>query len=155
MTKKRYTRTIAGPRLDPKQEGIIAEVTAIVQKARSELGVEDLAAHLADDAVYEAQTVLEPIIGKSAVVSYLRERFDFLRGLQASRDIGALVYGRVDLPKAADYPCLIFLAEGKRQALWVVSVDSESKISRIDILTVAPTPDEARIDRSRNDVLDL
>jgi hypothetical protein len=35
---------------------------------------------------------------------------------------------------------LIFIAEGKRQALWVVSVDGTGKISRIDILTVAPKP---------------
>lgn len=147
MTNLHYSQTIAGPQLDPEQEAIIVQATAIVQKARADLDVEELAAHLADDAVYEAQHVLDPLVGKTRIIAYLRERFDFLQGLKATRDIGSLVNGRVNLPKAADHPCLIFMAEGERQALWVVSVDEEARISRIDILTVAPMPEEARLDR--------
>jgi len=50
----------------------------------------------------------------------------------------------VDLPKGSGYPCLIFEIDGKRQALWVVSQEDGGKIGRIDILTVAPHPSEAR-----------
>jgi len=146
MTDLHHSQSIAGPRLDAAQEAIILQATAIVQKARTELDVEGLAAHLADDAVYEAQNVLNPLVGKTRIISYLRERFEFLQGLSATRDIGLLVNGRVDLPRAADHPCLVFMAEGQRQAIWVVSVDSDSMISRIDILTVVPRPEEARLD---------
>jgi hypothetical protein len=139
-----YSRTVAGPQLNARHEARIWRATGIVQKARADLDVEVLAPHLADDAVYEAQSVLTPLVGKDKIIAYLRDRFEFLQDLGTTQDIGSLENGRVDLPQAADHPCLIFVAEGERQALWVVSVADSGKISRIDILTVAPTPDEAR-----------
>lgn len=144
MTEFLYSRTVAGPQLEALHESRIWRATGIVQKAREDLDADLLAQHLAENAVYESQSVLEPFVGKDGILAYLRERFVFLRELRTTSDTGSLVSGRVDLPQAADHPCLIFVVEEKRQALWVVSVDATGKISRIDVLTVAPTPDEAR-----------
>ncbi len=145
MTEFPEFQTVAGPQLDARHEARIWRATSIVQNARADLDVEVLAPHLADDAVYEAQSVLKPLVGREQIIAYLRDRFDFLRASHETGPIGSLLNGRVDLPQAADHPCLIFVAEGERQALWVVSVDRTGKISRIDILTVAPKPDEARL----------
>lgn len=54
--------------------------------------------------------------------------------------------GRVDLPQAAEHPCLVLEADGERQALWVVSLSDDRRyIKRIDILTAAPPPSAARV----------
>jgi len=146
-SRYRYDATVAGPRLNPELEARIRSATTTLQQARERLDIEPIASLFAEDAVYEAQNVLEPLVGKQRIIDYLEERFAFLRRIRNDRDIGRLLSATIDLPQAADHPCLVFVAEGRCQALWVVSVNDDGRVARIDILTAAPRPDEARLER--------
>ena len=140
-----YLGTVGGPEVQNEQLDALWELTYLVKRARESLDPESLIERLAEDAVYEAQEVLEPLVGKEAVADYLRGRFDFIRSLQGQRDTGRMVPAMVDLPHASGHPCLIFEIEGERDALWVVTPGEGGTVGRIDILTVAPHPSEARV----------
>ncbi|MCU9850621.1 hypothetical protein OEZ60_21880, partial [Defluviimonas sp. WL0024] len=71
--------------------------------------------------------------------------FTFIAGFRDTHDTGSLLPAVVDLPAAADHPCLVFEAEGRRRALWVITLSADDKIARFDILTVAPSPAMARL----------
>ena len=95
--------------------------------------------------IYECQEVRHPIEGKVAVMEYLKGRWEFIRSLDtAKRDTGHLYPGEVGPPQACDYPCGIFEQGGKRMGLYVIDPSDQGLIKRIDILTVAPRPSEAR-----------
>lgn len=141
-----YQKTIPGARLTRDREAIVWSATLSVKDARNGLDPSGIDQLLAEDAVYEGQGVAGSIVGRSEIMAYFEERFSFLRNLSKERDTGKLLPARIDLPHAAAYPCLVFIAESKRQALWVVSPDDSGRIRRIDILTVAPRPDEAELE---------
>jgi hypothetical protein len=132
--------------------------------AREKLDPAAIIENLAEDAVYESQSAFEPIVGKSEIEKYLKERFRYIRqqagkgrgrfslsALFKSRknedsqqqDTGRLLPGFVNLPEAQAYPCLIFVADSKRQAVWVIRLNGSRKIQKILITTVAPHPSEA------------
>ena len=136
---------VPGPIMDATAMADHDEALAVIRDARAALDPESIIERLSPDAVYEAQNVLTPLEGFEAIAGYLRERFAFFRKLTAERDIGVMRLGRVNLPQAASHPCLIFEADGAWQALWVLTLNATGAISRIDILTVAPTPDMAWI----------
>lgn len=117
---------------------------ATVKTAREALNPAPMIELLADGAVYEAQGVHTPLEGREEIADYLRKRFAFFTGLASKRDTGRLIPGVVDLPEASDHPCLIFEADGARQAIWVLTVGEDRLISRLEILDVAPPPSAAR-----------
>ena len=134
---------VPGPIMDATAIADYDEALAVIRDARAALDPEPIIERLSPDAVYEAQNVLAPLDGYEVIAEYLRERFAFFRKLTAERDIGVMRLGRVSLPQAASHPCLIFEADGEWQALWVLTLNPIGAISRIDILTVAPTPEMA------------
>ncbi|MFM9816930.1 UNVERIFIED_CONTAM: hypothetical protein K0B97_03170 [Spiribacter pallidus] len=120
------------------------EMLRMIQLARTSLNPEPIIETLAGEAVYEAQAVLQPLEGRDAIADYLRERFAFFEAIRRERDLGRMRLGRVDLPAAAEHPCLVLDADGERQALWVVSLSDDRRyITRVDILTAAPSPSAA------------
>jgi len=137
---------VAGPLMDPYQTTAHDEMLRVIQSARASLNPEPIIENLAADAVYEAQAILQPLERRDAIADYLRERFAFFEGIRTERDLGQMRLGRVDLPQAAEHPCLVLEADGERQALWVVSLSDDRRyIKRIDILTAAPTPSAASL----------
>lgn len=137
---------VAGPLMGPHEMTAHDEMLRVIQSARASLNPEPIIENLAADAVYEAQAVLQPLEGREAIADYLRERFVFFEAICAERDLGQMRLGRVDLPQAAEHPCLVLEADGEPQALWVVSLSDDRRyITRIDILTAAPSPNEARL----------
>lgn len=135
---------VAGLPMDPSKVAAHDRMLRVIQSARAELDPERVIEALTDDAVYEAQAVLQPLEGREAIADYLRERFAFFKAISAERDLGEMRLARVDLPEAAGHPCLVLEADGERQALWVVSLSEDQRlITRIDILTVAPPPSAA------------
>jgi len=141
-----YSHTVAGSRLADEDAAVIWRLTHVVRDARDNLDAQPIVDRLDEDAVYEAQAVEEPLVGKAAVGEYLRKRFAFFReARETGRDIGQLRLGTIDLPAASEHPCLIFEMGGQRHAIWVIKPTSDHLISRIDILTVAPAPAEAKL----------
>lgn len=137
---------VAGPLMDPHEMTAHDEMLRVIQSSRVSLNPEPIIENLAADAIYEAQAILQPLAGRYAIADYLRERFVFVEAIRAERDLGQMRLGRVDLPQAAEHPCLVLEADGERQALWVVSLSDDRRyITRIDILTAAPSPNEARL----------
>jgi hypothetical protein len=130
--------------MDPHEMTAHDEILRVIQAARATLNPEPIIENLAANAVYEAQAVLQPLNGREAIADYLRERFGFFEAISTERDLGQMRLGRVDLPAAAEHPCLVLEADGERQALWVVSLSDDKRlITRIDIFTVAPPPSQA------------
>jgi hypothetical protein len=140
-----YLGTVGGPEVSDELHDVLWELTFIVKEARESLEPDSLVERLAEDAVYEAQDVMEPLVGKENIAGYLKGRFDFIRSLKGQRDTGRMIPATVDLPHASGHPCLIFEIDGERGALWVVTPGKRETIGRIDILTVAPHPSEARV----------
>lgn len=139
-----YVGVVAGPALPfERREALLGQTRRYID-GRRRLDPEGLIAALAPDAVYESQDVTEPLAG-AALIEYLRKRYAFLRTLQASRDLGRWVLGEIDLPAGAAYPCAVVEADGRRQGCHVLTLDAGDRIVRIDILTVAPPPSEARL----------
>jgi hypothetical protein len=135
---------VAGPRLSQAEMAVHEDMLRMIQSARAALNPEPIIKNLVADAVYEAQAVLQPLKGRGAIADYLRERFSFFETVSTERDLGNMRLGRVDLPAAAQHPCLVLEADGERQALWVVSLSHNREyITRIDILSVAPPPSAA------------
>jgi hypothetical protein len=128
----------------PKEELLRQwRVLKIIAAARTEFDPEPIVRLLAPAAVYESQAVLEPLKGREAIAESLRKRFRYIEGLSGERDTGRLIPGIVDVPEARAHPCLIFEADARRQALWMMRLGEGGQIARFDILTVAPHPDEA------------
>ncbi|MCU9850614.1 hypothetical protein OEZ60_21845, partial [Defluviimonas sp. WL0024] len=87
-----------------------------IKKARECFDARPIIELFAADAVYESQDTLEPLSGKAEIATYLSERFTFIAGFRDTHDTGSLLPAVVDLPAAADHPCLVFEAEGRRRA---------------------------------------
>jgi hypothetical protein len=140
-----YLGIVSGPdRLTPDQRITQWKLLGLIMHSRAKLDPELLIGALAADAIYESQNILNPLMGKPAIAEYLRARFDFFREISRTRDIGRFVPGTVDLPAGSSYPCLFFEADEEHLALWVTKISKDHLIGRIDILTVAPHPTEAR-----------
>jgi hypothetical protein len=117
----------------------------IISKSRDSLDPETLVETLSEDCVYESQDVMEPLVGKEVIARYLRKRYAFFASLKDKQDIGHFRQALVALPESQNFPCLVFIADDKRQAIWKVSLTERNKIKRIDILLVAPKPSDATI----------
>jgi hypothetical protein len=140
-----YSATIVpGAPLAADHRQRVLTVTRLHIRCRRTLDPEPLIARLASDVKYESQEHQDPIRGRDALAEYLRERYEFLRDIAATRDMGEWRLGEVDLPAAASHPCAIFLLGGKAAALHVIGATDEGLIGRIEILTIVPRPDQAR-----------
>jgi hypothetical protein len=118
------------------------DATRRFARSFARLDPEPIIARLADDAEYEGQHVLEPIRGKPAIAEYLRGRYAFLRARYPEG--GTFELGEVDLSAAANYPCAIALTGDKPEMLFVIKLNAAGQFQRVDVLSVAPRPDQAR-----------
>ena len=151
-----YVGTVSGEPISKEFAKALWRPTKIIKEARESFDPEPIIDLLAEDAIYESQDTLIPLSGKSEISHYLRRRFSFFMEMPAHQDTGTILFGTIDLPGGSDYPCLIFFVDGVRQALWTVTLEEPDHhmISRIDISTVLPHPDEATLWRTV-DVLDV
>lgn len=138
-------RLVPGSEISSDEHERQAAALLKLSASRKRLDPASFVSLLAEDAVYEAQSILRPIVGREAIAAYLVERFEFLRTVQRNHDIGRLALAVVDLPRARNHPCLVFEIDGARQAIWVIQLDDRNRIKRVDILTVCPSPSEARL----------
>ena len=140
----RYVGIVAGrDNLSIDDRDAIWAALDVIGQARAGLNPEPIIELLAIDCKYESQDVQKPLIGKRAVANYLRDRFKFFSSLRGQRDIGHFCRATVDLPEGENFPCLVFLADKARQAIWTIKLNTNGEFERINILLVAPTPDEA------------
>lgn len=112
-------------------------------KARNELNLASLSELLCDNVIYEAQTIAKPISGKSELIDYFRHRFDFINSLDASIDRGSFELATIDTPTKLGRLCLAYLLKGEIEAVWLPTFDKNSRIARIDIITISPDPKSA------------
>ena len=141
-----YMKTVSGPsRLSGQDEAIMWEDLETIKQSRETLEPTKFIKLLAEDAVYESQNVLDPLVGKSKISDYLIKRYKFFETVDDKSKRGEFCYAHIDLPKGKNYPCLLITANNERQAIWTISLNTEKKVSRVDILTVAPHPNEAAI----------
>ena len=140
-----HVGTVNGPTISKELADALWRPTKIIKQARESFDPESIINLLAEDAIYESQDILIPLGGRSEVADYLRTRFLFLKNKSADQDTGTMLLGTIDLPTWSGYPCLIFVVDGVREALWTVTLadPDHHMISRIDISTVLPHPDEA------------
>lgn len=138
-------RIVAGRKMSDDVYQRQMAVLAKLKEGRERFDADTIVELCAEEAVYEAQSVGRPLIGRTAIADYLAQRFEFFRGLANTRDTGRLIPAVVDLPAGKDHPCLVFEAEGKRQAIWAIRLDERNRIERIDILTACPHPNAAHI----------
>ena len=156
MTAGYYIKTVSGPsRLSGQDEAIMWEDLETIKQSRETLEPTEFIKLLAEDAVYESQNVLDPLVGKSKISDYLIKRYKFFNTVDDKTKLGEFCYAYIDLPEGKNYPCLLIIANDERQAIWTISLNTEKKISRVDILPVAPQPNEAtilkKLTRSRKD----
>lgn len=121
---------VAGPSMDPHEMTAHDEMLRVIRSARATLDPEPIIENLASEAVYEAQAVLQPLEGRDAIADYLHERFAFFEGIRTEHDLGQMRLGRVNLPAAAEHPCLVLEADGGCQASWVVALIDNALFSR-------------------------
>lgn len=140
-----YMYTVAGPdRLSVTDRARHWELLEVLMRTRVNLDPEPLIPFLTNNVVYDSQSVMTALDGKDAVSKYLRGKHLTLRTMAGQRDLGRFIPATIGLPKGEDYPCLIFEADGKWEATFYLDLDAEGMIARIQILTVAPPPHEAK-----------
>ncbi len=144
--KQYYVGTVPGPRMEGGAFSSINDATMSFARAFSALDPEPIIAMMADDVVYEGQHVREPIVGLDEVSKYLRARYTFIRErIERTKGHLTLAMGEVGLPEAENYPCAIGInADDEPEMLFVISLDKGGRIDRLDLLSVAPRPEEAR-----------
>ncbi|MDC0158486.1 hypothetical protein OAI47_01900 [Rhodospirillaceae bacterium] len=146
MTPSYYIKTVPGPsRLSGHDEAIMWEALEIIKKSRETLEPTKFIELLALDAIYQSQNALEPLVGKPKISDYLIKRYKFFETVEDKSKLGEFCYAYIDLPEGKNYPCLLIIANNERQAIWTIFLNAEKKISKVDIITVAPHPNEAII----------
>lgn len=137
-------RVRVAPRQPLSRDAMAAleKATWLYAATRNRLDPEPLIAGLAENAVYESQDVLDPLIGRAAVADYLRGRYAYLRSLDDGA--GCVEFGVVEIAPGTAVPCGIFVLAGERLSLAVLTLNAGGLIARIDLLTVLPHPSTAR-----------
>jgi len=127
------------------------ELVAEFARAWNTLDPEPIVACLAANAVYESQSVLEPLRGREAIAHYVRGKMATLRDQPAYAiraelgRCGSQVGQRVSVLSAPEgQPCVLIWQGGSTEpdALVLLEVDG-GEIRRVDICTVAPAPSTA------------
>jgi hypothetical protein len=117
------------------------------------LDPERIIAHLAEDAVYESQNVLEPLRGREAIADYLRGKMATIRahpGATVRAELGYVgdQFGRrvsLGFPgQMTGRPCVLVAqgASDKPEALVLLEIGG-GQIRRIDLCSVVPEPSRA------------
>lgn len=136
-----YMHTVAGNALNRDVWVKLASATLRYGSAVESLNIEPLRDLLSETVIYESQRVLNPLVGRDAVIDYLQGKF---QALTAANIAYNFVGGVVDLPSGQNTPCLIILRDGAREGLVVLTLDDADEVSRVDLISVAPRPQEAR-----------
>ncbi len=118
-----------------------------IARAHNTLDASLYAPILADDVVYESQSVFSALEGKEKVLEYLAEKFETIRSyLPESRLFAELgFHGSYPMAPRTDWlPCIV-VAQGDSEdvSASVLLTISDGLIKRIDICTVVPSPDMA------------
>jgi hypothetical protein len=137
-------RLVQGPPLLPPDRERLMKVTRSYIAAAGALDAAGIVAMLAEEAVYESQWTLAPIVGRQAVGDYIAAKYATMRRSEGARPEFRL--GRVDLPKGADYPVALVTQFGKAEAFVALSVNADGKIVRHDILGLVPPASSVRVD---------
>jgi hypothetical protein len=140
--KYQVSRIVAGPAPSSEHRAKLMDATWLFARSLAQYDPEPIIARLAEDAAYDGQHVLEPILGKAAIADYLRGRYAFLKSRYPQGP--TLELGEVDLPEGASYPCAIGINGDRPDMLFVIKLNAAGKFQRIDLLSVAPRPDQAR-----------
>jgi hypothetical protein len=149
MNKRLLQKQIAlnsGPALNEAAINHHRHFLSIIAKSREKMNAGPIIRLLAIDAIYESQNIQFPLVGREKIGEYLKKRFDYFRLHNSGAPLVRILQGSVDLPSGKDHPCLIFTVAHKRQALWIIKLSEDNRsVARIDILTVFPNPDTARL----------
>ena len=144
IVKAAQVRLMQGPPLPAEDRLRLVKVTQAYIAAASALDAAGIVAMLAEDVTYESQWTLLPIKGRQAVGDYITAKYQTMRRSEAARPEFQL--GRVDLPQGADYPVALVTQFGKKEAFVALSVDTEGRIIRHDILGLVPPANEVRVE---------
>ena len=136
-------RLMQGPSLPAEDRARLAKATEAYIAAAGALDAAGIVAMLAEEVTYESQWTSEPIKGRRAVGDYITAKYATVRRSGAARPEFQL--GRIDLPQGADYPVVLVTQFGKAEAFVALSVDTQGRIVRHDILGLMPPASEVRI----------
>ena len=70
-----------------------------IKQSRKTLEPTEFIKLLAEDAIYESQNVLNPLIGKSKISDYLTKRYKFFETVDDKSKLGEFCYAYIDLPE--------------------------------------------------------
>lgn len=104
-------------------------------KMMNTLSVRPLESHLADDFVYESQTVFQALDSKQSFLDYITPK------LQIIRSSNATVYAEMGRVKAygKNQPCVILAQYDKTNLVALVLAKTDGdKIKRLDLCIVPP-----------------
>ena len=128
------------------------EAVRLYAKCWNTLSVEPIEPLLADDVVYESQLILTPLVGKSVLVEYLKNKMATIAKAGPRSEVfaelgycGGQAGQRVQLLTAEiGRPCVLF-AQGDKEVpkLLVLLEITGQKIKRIDLCTQVPHPSSA------------
>jgi len=128
------------------------ELVRLYARCWNNFDVEPIVPYLADDLVYESQLVFNPLVGKTTVVDYLKEKWSTTKASGPEWRVFAEIgycgsqYGRrVQVYSASPgRPCILATQgqKGVPQLLILLEVKN-GIIRRIDLCAVAPHPSSA------------
>lgn len=139
MKTRRLLGIVPGAQLSAARQRILIRLHREFGLALLERNLDGLQANLASDVVLESQAVLKPLHGAASVLQHLARK---LEAVTATGNMLQLWLGVVDLPAAADHPCLV--AQQSRARFLFALTEVAGCIERIDILTIAPSPASTR-----------
>ncbi|MGI8542642.1 MAG: hypothetical protein ACR2MD_04100 [Aridibacter sp.] len=129
-----------------------AELVKIYAKAWNTLNPTIIEIYLADDVVYESQSVLTPLIGKEEVFDYLQGKMQTIRKTRYKSDVFAEIgycgsqdgYNIQVLSAEVFRPCILMAQGNPDEVIALILLETESgKIKRIDLCTTIPDPKSA------------
>lgn len=128
--------------LAPSQdfEDLEWQVAEAYAKALNRLDYRCLEPYLNEDTVYESQHVFTPLIGKNAILDYLKAKFITISQAGArSRVMGEMAY----MNSTYEGRPTVIVSQGLQKVALVLFKLKSGKVMRIDICGVLPSVDEA------------
>jgi hypothetical protein len=147
IVKASQVRLMQGPPLSAERRAHLVTATEAYIAAAGALDALSIVAMLAEDVIYESQWTLAPLNGRRAVGDYITAKYETMRRSEGAHPKFQL--GRIDLPEGADYPVALVTQFGKAEAFVALSVNTEGRIVRHDILGLVPPASEVRIEERK------
>jgi hypothetical protein len=121
---------------------VLVDRCKLVAEAYANLDAELLIGVLAEDCVYESQQCLAPLEGKNAIAEIIREKFENIEASKTFVTASVRSVCRGPVLGALGKPCVV-LSQNNQEAVVLLELSDEGKISRID-LCVVPSPADTR-----------